>query len=82
MTERHAYEVEGLRDNGEVYTVEILGCQTVAEALVLAQRYADMWQATVNLNRVPFVDTGSAQWSHEQVEFIQQLPPTRSARAS
>ena len=47
--ERHAYEVEGLEDTGEVCPVEILGYQTEAEALVLAQRYADMWQVTVNL---------------------------------
>lgn len=74
----HAYEVEGLRDNlDEVFAVEILGYQTLEAALLLAQDLADRWQATVNLIRVPFIHTGSASWSDEQVELVQQLLPSR-----
>ena len=56
-----AYEAVGLRDTGDVYTVEILGRQTQAVAVDLAQRWADRWQATVNLYRVPFVSL-EGQW--------------------
>ena len=73
-----AYEVEGLRDNGEVYAVEILGQQTEANAIMIAQHWADLWRATVNLVRVPYVDTnGSAHWRKDEVHFIQQIPPSR-----
>jgi hypothetical protein len=76
MIDQHAYEVEGLRDNGETYAVEILGYQTEADALMLAQQCADKWRATVNLLLVPFVHTDSASWSEDQVQLVRQLPPT------
>jgi hypothetical protein len=72
-----AYEAVGLRDTSDVYTVEILGRQTEAVAVDLAQRWADMWQATVNLYRVPFVTLGG-QWQHKQMELVQQFVPTRT----
>jgi hypothetical protein len=34
----------GLRDTGDVFTVEVLGRQTLADAIDLAQRWADRWQ--------------------------------------
>jgi hypothetical protein len=43
---------------------EILGRQTQAAAVELAQRWADMWQATVNLYCVPFVSY-EKQWRIE-----------------
>ena len=71
-----AYEAVGLRDTGDVYTVEVLGRQTLADAVDLAQRWAERWQATVNLYRVPFVSY-EKQWRVEQMELVQQLLPTR-----
>jgi hypothetical protein len=73
----HAYEVAGLRDTGETFIVEILGVQTDAAALMLAQHYADLWQHTVNLCVVPFERTGSEAWTEDQMQVVQQLPPTR-----
>jgi hypothetical protein len=72
-----AYEAVGLRDIGDVYTVEILGRQTQAVAVDLAQRWADRWQATVNLYRVPFVSL-EGQWRDEQMELVEQFLPTRT----
>jgi hypothetical protein len=72
-----AYEAAGLRDTGDAYTVAILGRQTEAIAVDLAQRWADMWQATVNLYRVPFV-TLAGQWRDEQIELVRQFVPTRT----
>ena len=72
-----AYEAAGLRDTGDVYTVEILGRQTQAVAVDLAQRWADRWQATVNLYRVPFVSL-EGQWRDDQMELVQQFLPTRT----
>jgi hypothetical protein len=72
-----AYEVVGLRDNGDVYAVEVLGLQTQSFAADLAQQWADRWKATVNLYRVPFVSRGK-QWRPEQMELVQQFLPTRT----
>jgi hypothetical protein len=71
-----AYEAVGLRDNGDVYAVEVLGQQTESFAADLAQQWADRWQVTVNLYRVPFVSAGN-QWRDEQMELVQQFLPTR-----
>jgi hypothetical protein len=71
-----AYEAVGLRDNGDVYAVEVLGQQTQSFSADLAQLWADRWQATVNLYRVPFVSLGK-QWRPEQMELVQQFLPTR-----
>ena len=70
-----AYEAVGLRDNGDVYAVEVLGQQTTSFAADLAQQWADRWQATVNLYRVPFV-SAEKQWRPEQIELVQQFLPT------
>ncbi len=50
-----AYEAVGLRDNGDVYAIEVLGEQTQSFAADLAQELADRWRVIVNLYRVPFV---------------------------
>jgi hypothetical protein len=71
-----AYEAVGLRDNGDVYAVEVLGLQTQSFAADLAQQWADRWKATVNLYRVPFVSHGK-QWRPEQMKLVQQFLPTR-----
>jgi integrase len=56
MSEDHyAYEAVGLRDNGDVYAVEVLGLQTQSFAADLAQELAARWHVTVNLYRIPFV---------------------------
>jgi hypothetical protein len=72
-----AYEAIGLHATGDVYTVEILGRQPQAAAVDLAQRWADMWQAPVNLYRVPFVSL-EGQWRDEQMGLVQQFVPTRT----
>ena len=71
-----AYEAVGLRDNGDVYAIQVLGQQTQSFAADLAQELADKWQVTVNLYRVPFV-SHEKQWRVEQMELVQQLLPTR-----
>jgi hypothetical protein len=70
------YEAVGLRDNGDVYAVEVLGQQTQSLAADLAQQWADRWGTPVNLCRVPFVSVGK-QWRPEQIELVQQFLPTR-----
>jgi hypothetical protein len=71
-----AYEAVGLRDNGDVYAIQVLGQQTRSFAADLAQELADKWQVTVNLYRVPFVSY-EKQWRIEQMELVQQFLPTR-----
>ena len=71
-----AFEAVGLRDNGDVYAVEVLVQQTQPFAADLAQQWADRWGTPVNLYRVPFVSVGK-QWRPEQMELVQQFLPTR-----
>jgi hypothetical protein len=78
MNEDDAYEAVGLRDTGDIFTVEILGRQREAVAVHTAQMWADLWQVTVNLYRVPFVNFGSASWRDDQMELVQQFVPTRT----
>jgi hypothetical protein len=78
MGEEHAYEAVGLRDTGDIFTVEILGQQTEATAAHIAQRWADLWQVTVALYRVPFVNFGSAPWRDDQMELVRQFVPTHT----
>jgi hypothetical protein len=66
-----AYEAVGLHDTGDIFTVEILGRQPEAVAVHTAQMWADLWQPTVNLYRVPFVNFGSAAWLDDQMELVQ-----------
>jgi hypothetical protein len=75
MIDDCAYEAVSLRENGDLYTVEILGRQPEAAAILRAQRCADLWQRTVNLYRVPFVRAGSKPWSKEQLQLVRVLLP-------
>jgi hypothetical protein len=72
-----AYEAVGLRDTDDIFTVEILGRQWEAVAVHTAQMWADQWQVTVNLYRVPFVNFGSAPWRADQMQLVGQFVPTR-----
>ena len=77
MNQHPAYEVHGHRENGEVFGVAVLGRLSDAEALALAQQYADRWQATVSLCRVPFVDQGQISgWWADEIETVTQVVPT------
>jgi hypothetical protein len=80
MSEKHPYEVVGLRPNGDGFTVEVLGEQTKDEAKRLAQHYADLWQHTVNLYRVPFLNLGSEVWAEHQMQFIRCVDPQLTRR--
>ena len=72
-----AYEVHGHRDNGEVFTVAVLGRLPDTQALALAQQCADRWHAAVSLCRVPFVDQGQLSgWFTAEIETVSQLVPT------
>ena len=72
-----AYEVHGHRDNGEVFSIAVLGRLPETEALALAQRYADRWDAPVSLCRVPLADHGSPNpWFDDEVQIVAQLVPT------
>ena len=46
MDEHPALEVHGHRDNGEVFSIAVLGRLPETAALALAQQYADRWDAT------------------------------------
>ena len=78
MDQDDVYEAVGLRDTGDIFTVEILGRQTEAVAVHTAQMWADLWQMTVALYRVPFVHFGSAPWRDDQMELVRQFVPTRT----
>jgi hypothetical protein len=67
-----------VRDTGDILTVEILGRQPEALAVHTAQMWADQWQTTVNLYRVPCVKFGSAPWRDDQMELVLQFVPTRT----
>ena len=77
MSECRAYEVFGLRENGQVYTVEVLGLEMEASAREFAQVYANQWQSTVRLYRVPFVNISSKSWSATDLELVDEMLPTR-----
>jgi len=82
MNEHPAYEVHGHRDNGEVFTVAVLGRLPDTQALALAQQCADRWHAAVSLCRVPFVEPGPPiPWFADEVEIVTQVVPTIEARA-
>ena len=74
----NTYEAVGLGDTGDIFTVEILGRQPEAVAVHTAQMWADQWQMTVNLYRVPFVNFGSAPWRDDPMQLVQQFVPTRT----
>jgi hypothetical protein len=78
MSEDYTYEAVGLRETGDIFTVEILGRQTEAAALQTAQTLADLWEVTVNLYIVPFLRFGSAPWRDDQMELVRQFVPTRA----
>ena len=64
------YEAVGLRPDGTGFAIEILGRHTEADALSLAQHYARLWESTVKLYRVPYLNTGSAGWAADEIECI------------
>jgi hypothetical protein len=43
--------------------------------------WADLWQSTVNLYRVPYVKFEVAPWSDDQMELVEQFVPTRPVEA-
>lgn len=73
MSEKAAYEVVGIRPGGEWFTVEILGYQTLAEAVSLARHYAGLWQSAVHLYRVPFLSTSSTPWAEDEMELVNKF---------
>ena len=75
MTRKLFYELEGIRPDGEKWTGEILGEQTLDEALSLAQHYANLWGSTVDLYRVPYLNLSSAPWATDELEFIHRVQP-------
>ena len=77
------YELEGIRPDGSVFTGEILGRQTFAEAVSLARYFANLWGQRVRLYRVPYLNTSSAPWAEDEREFIytftcEQCPQERT----
>ena len=75
MSEKPSYEAVGIRPDGDSFAVEILGHQTEGEALALAQHYAALWSSTVHLYRVPFINTRSAAWAADEMQFICRVEP-------
>ena len=73
MSEKVVYEAFGIRPDGSSFTVEILGYQTLVEAASLARNFAGQRQSTVHLYRVPFLNTGSAAWVPDEIEFVNKF---------
>ena len=69
------YEAEGLRKDGSVFGAVVIERQTDGAAIELAQSYADKWDKSVMLYRVPFVHTGHEQWREDQEVFVRGLRP-------
>jgi len=73
MSEKAAYEIEGIRPDGRTFTVEILGYQTLADAASLARHYANLWESAVHLYRVPFINTRSTPWAVDEVALVNKF---------
>jgi hypothetical protein len=67
---RAFYELEGIRTDGSVFTGEILGRQTLAEAVALARYYTGLWAQRVRLYRVPYLNTTSVPWAEDERELV------------
>jgi hypothetical protein len=74
---KHFYELTGHRENGEVYTSEILGKHSEAEAKRLAQYYATLWQHSVTLYRVPALNPSSVPWAETDMQLIDRVLPRK-----
>jgi hypothetical protein len=53
------YEVEGLRDDGDAFTIEIMQRASDADAITLARQFGLQWSSAVRLYRVPAVNLTS-----------------------
>ena len=67
------YELEGLREDDSVYTVEVLGEQTAGSAIVWARHYSSLWEAVVRLYRVPGLNLTSDSWPEGAMTFCRQV---------
>ena len=75
-----AYEAEGLRKDGSVFGAVVIERPTDGAAIALAQSYADKWDKSVMLYRVPFVHTGYEPWREDQKIFVTRLLPKSAGR--
>ncbi len=67
------YELEGLRENDSVFTVEVLGENTEGSAIVWARHYSSLWEAVVRLYRVPGLNLTSDPWPADARTFCRQV---------
>jgi hypothetical protein len=77
ISDKQVYEVNGLRPNSEEqWTVEVIECDSDAEAMGLAEAFGKQWWSRVQLYRVPFVNTtgtaSSILWP-DQIMFIADI---------
>jgi len=76
MSDKHAYEAFGIRpEDGNSFTVEILGYQTEREAIRLAEHWAAAWSTAVDLYRVPWINTTSRPWAADEIQFVCRVRP-------
>jgi hypothetical protein len=80
MSEKAAYEAVGIRPDGSTFTAEILGEIDLAEAVSLARHYAGLWGSRVRLYRVPFINTSSAPWNDDEMEFVNEFTSELTSR--
>lgn len=80
MTEKQPYELVGLREDGSVASIEVLGRQTEPDAWSLAQEHADVWRRLVQLLLAPEVIVSSASWSRDNRRLIGMVEPNTSSR--
>ena len=80
MSAKHPYEAVGIRSDGSSFTIEILGRQSVDEALALAEHYAALWNSAVDLYRVPFINTGSTAWAEDEIQLVCRVAPQQQAK--
>ena len=75
MTASSNYELEGLRESGDVFGVEVLDEQTEADAVRLAKHYSTLWGATVHLNRVSGLNLSSDPWPASDITLCREITP-------
>lgn len=80
MIEKQAYELVGLREDGSVSGIEVLGKQTEPDAWVLAQDYANLWRSLVQLYLAPDVITSSVDWTTDDRQLVGTAEPHTSQK--
>jgi hypothetical protein len=80
MSEKQAYELVGVRDDGRLTGIEILGKQAEPDAWALAQEYANLWKSVVDLFLAPDVIISPSDWTIEGRHLVGTVEPHTTSR--